>query len=169
MREHHIARLSNLNVVERVVNVATGPGPGEQAIAGPSGIAAIQALGEQNDFRVDASEDAAIFNDKSLAQYRVVVFLNTTGDIFNSGEQVALEKFVRRGVGARSRVARLPGNPGGNLRCRNVSRSGAPETRPAFRRKRGRETAAARVWNGRRPATRRRESPRASPPSLPAG
>lgn len=65
----------------------------------PSGIAAIRALGEQNDFRVDASEDATIFNDKRLAQYRVVVFLNTTGDIFNSGEQAAFERFVQRGGG----------------------------------------------------------------------
>jgi hypothetical protein len=64
-----------------------------------SGIAAIQALGEQNSFRVDSSEDAAIFNDERLAQYRVVVFLNTTGDIFNPGEQAAFERFVRRGGG----------------------------------------------------------------------
>ena len=65
----------------------------------PYGIAAIQALGEQNSFRVDASEDATIFNDESLAQYRVVVFLNTTGDIFNPGEQAAFERFVQRGGG----------------------------------------------------------------------
>lgn len=65
----------------------------------PSGIAAIRALGEQNDFRVDAGEDAAVFNDESLAQYRVVVFLNTTGDVFNPGEQAAFERFVRRGGG----------------------------------------------------------------------
>ena len=65
----------------------------------PSGIAAIRALGEQNDFRVDASEDATIFNDMSLAQFRVVVFLSTTGDIFNPGEQAAFEKFIQRGGG----------------------------------------------------------------------
>ena len=65
----------------------------------PSGIAAITALGEQNDFRVDASEDATVFNEKNLAQYRVVVFLNTTGDILNAGEQAAFEKFVQRGGG----------------------------------------------------------------------
>jgi type 1 glutamine amidotransferase len=63
------------------------------------GIAAIRALGEQNNFRIDASEDAAIFNDESLAQYRAVVFLSTTGDIFNPGEQAAFEKFVQRGGG----------------------------------------------------------------------
>ena len=65
----------------------------------PFGIAAIRALGEQDNFGVDASEDATIFNDESLAQYRVVVFLNTTGDIFNPGEQAAFERFVRHGGG----------------------------------------------------------------------
>ena len=65
----------------------------------PSGIAAIRALGEQNDFRVDASEDATVFNDKGLAQYRVVVFLSTSEDIFNLEQQAAFEKFIRRGGG----------------------------------------------------------------------
>jgi len=64
-----------------------------------NGIAAIRALGEQNDFRVDASEDATTFNDRNLAQYRVVVFLSTSGDIFNPEQQAALEKFVQRGCG----------------------------------------------------------------------
>jgi type 1 glutamine amidotransferase len=65
----------------------------------PSGIAAIRALGEQNDFRVDASEDATLFNDRNLAQYRVVVFLSTSEDIFNLEQQAAFEKFIRRGGG----------------------------------------------------------------------
>lgn len=65
----------------------------------PSGIAAIRALGEQNDFRVDASEDATVFNDINLAQYRVVVFLSTSEDIFNLEQQAAFEKFIRRGGG----------------------------------------------------------------------
>lgn len=65
----------------------------------PYGIAAIQALGEQNSFRVDASEDATIFNDESLAQYRVVVFLSTTGDVLDPGQQAAFERFVWRGGG----------------------------------------------------------------------
>ncbi len=65
----------------------------------PSGIAAIRALGEQDNFGVDASEDATIFNDESLAQYRVVIFLNTTGEIFSPGERAAFERFVRHGGG----------------------------------------------------------------------
>jgi type 1 glutamine amidotransferase len=65
----------------------------------PAGIAAIRSLGEQNNFAVDASEDAAMFADEILARYRVVVFLNTTGDVLASGEQAAFERFVRRGGG----------------------------------------------------------------------
>jgi type 1 glutamine amidotransferase len=65
----------------------------------PTGIAAIRALGEQNDFRVDASEDATVFNDERLAQYRLVVFLSTSGDILDLGQQAAFEKFIRGGGG----------------------------------------------------------------------
>jgi cytochrome c len=47
----------------------------------PAGIAALQALGTANDFTVDATEDSTAFNDVNLAQYDVVVFLSTTGDV----------------------------------------------------------------------------------------
>jgi type 1 glutamine amidotransferase len=63
----------------------------------PAGIEAIKALGEANGFRVDASESAALFTDENLARYRVVVFLNTTGDILDANQQAAFERFVRRG------------------------------------------------------------------------
>src|SRR5437868_8605309 len=36
----------------------------------PDGIAAIQQLGRDNQFAVDASEDSAAFTDKNLAQYK---------------------------------------------------------------------------------------------------
>ena len=65
----------------------------------PAGIEAIRALGEQHGFAVDASEDAALFNDERLAKYRVVVFLNTTGHILDSDQQAAFERFIRRGNG----------------------------------------------------------------------
>lgn len=65
----------------------------------PAGIAAIRKLGEQNNFRVDAGEDGKVFTDANLAQYRVVVFLNTTGEVLDAGEQAAFERFIRRGGG----------------------------------------------------------------------
>src|SRR6266511_3919041 len=65
----------------------------------PAGIAAIQQQGRQRGFLVDASEDAAVFADDSLAKYKVTVFLSTTGDILNDGQQAAFERYVRRGGG----------------------------------------------------------------------
>ena len=50
----------------------------------PAGIAAIQQLGQQNDFAVDTTEDSAQFNDANLAQYDAVVFLSTTGDVLTT-------------------------------------------------------------------------------------
>src|SRR5258705_1198898 len=46
-----------------------------------NGIAAIQALASTNNFAVDATEDATAFSDANLAQYRAIVFLNTSGDV----------------------------------------------------------------------------------------
>jgi type 1 glutamine amidotransferase len=65
----------------------------------PAGIAAIKSLGDQHNFRVDASEDGTIFTDENLARYQVVIFLNTTGDVLDPGEQAAFERFIRRGGG----------------------------------------------------------------------
>ncbi len=65
----------------------------------PQGIAAIQALGTANGFTVDASEDSTVFTDANLAQYDVVVFLSTTGDILNDAQQTAFEHFIQAGKG----------------------------------------------------------------------
>ena len=47
------------------------------------GIAAIQPLGEENDFQVDATEDATVFRGGPPDHYDTVVFLSTTGDPLN--------------------------------------------------------------------------------------
>jgi len=65
----------------------------------PDGIAAVRRLGEENGFAVEATEDAAIFQDRSLGSYAAVVFLNTTGDVLNEAEQQGLEGFLRSGKG----------------------------------------------------------------------
>ena len=64
-----------------------------------TGIAAIKKLGDQNDFIVDATEDSDTFTEKNLSRYKVVVFLNTTGDILNDQQQTAFEKFIKSGGG----------------------------------------------------------------------
>jgi type 1 glutamine amidotransferase len=63
------------------------------------GIALIRSLGASHDFAVDSTEQSARFNRKALAGYRVVVFLNTTGDVLTKPQQSALEAYVRGGGG----------------------------------------------------------------------
>src|SRR6266481_3108757 len=65
----------------------------------PDGIAAIQTLGAENGFAVDSTEDAARFTDAELARYKVVVFLCTTGDILDTHQKAAFERYIRSGGG----------------------------------------------------------------------
>jgi len=66
----------------------------------PTGIAAIQKLGLDNDFTVDATEDDAAFTDTNLAQYQAVVFLSATGDPLTTQDRKdAFQRYVRGGGG----------------------------------------------------------------------
>ncbi len=64
-----------------------------------NGIAAIQKLGVENHFHVDATEDASWFTPANLAKYKVVIFLSTSGDILNDEQQAAFREFIERGGG----------------------------------------------------------------------
>lgn len=65
----------------------------------PNGIAAIQQLGATNGFDVDTTENAAVFNEDSLKKYAAVVFLSTTGDVLNSRQEAAFERYIQAGGG----------------------------------------------------------------------
>jgi type 1 glutamine amidotransferase len=65
----------------------------------PAGIDAVRALGERNRFHMDAGEDASAFTDENLSRYRVVVFLNTTGEVLDPDQRAAFERFIRGGRG----------------------------------------------------------------------
>ncbi|WBB62075.1 ThuA domain-containing protein [Streptomyces sp. WMMC500] len=65
----------------------------------PDGIAAIQQLGADNGFTVDATEDAGAFTAGNLEQYDAVVFLSTTGDVLDAAQQQAFEDYVAAGGG----------------------------------------------------------------------
>jgi type 1 glutamine amidotransferase len=65
----------------------------------PDGIEAIQRLGSQLNFAVEHTEDPAAFTDAGLEAHAAVVFLNTTGDVLDSAQQSALERFIRAGGG----------------------------------------------------------------------
>ncbi len=65
----------------------------------PAGIAAITELGAANGFTVTATEDAAAFNDTNLGRFATVVWLSTTGDVLDAGQQAAFERYIRAGGG----------------------------------------------------------------------
>jgi PKD repeat protein/glucose/arabinose dehydrogenase len=65
----------------------------------PAGITAIQELGAANGFAVDATEDGAAFTDDNLAQYDAVIFLSTTGDVLDSAQRAAFERYIHAGNG----------------------------------------------------------------------
>jgi type 1 glutamine amidotransferase len=65
----------------------------------PTAVTAVRQLAERNSLAVDATEDAAAFTPSNLARYDAVVFLMTTGDVLNNGQQRAFERYFRRGGG----------------------------------------------------------------------
>ncbi len=65
----------------------------------PDGIAAIEQLGADHDFSVVATEDDAEFTDDNLANYAVVIFLNTTGTVLDDAEKAAFMRYIESGGG----------------------------------------------------------------------
>ena len=63
------------------------------------GIEAIKKLGLQNDFTVEATEDASVFNEAYLKDFMAVVFLNTTGNVLDPVQQSQMERFIQAGGG----------------------------------------------------------------------
>ena len=65
----------------------------------PAGIAALQKMASDNSFAVVATEDSDIFNDAQLSSFNAIVFLNTTLDVLDDSQQVAMERFIQSGGG----------------------------------------------------------------------
>ena len=64
-----------------------------------SGVLAIKELGQRNFFDVVLFENPNGFTDKFVEQFQVVIFLNTTGNIFDTAAQRVMERFIRSGKG----------------------------------------------------------------------
>ncbi|MFC7308176.1 ThuA domain-containing protein [Streptomyces monticola] len=65
----------------------------------PTGIQTIRDLGAANNFTVTATEDSSAFTASNLAQFKSVIFLNTTGDVLDPAQQTALASYVDGGGG----------------------------------------------------------------------
>jgi type 1 glutamine amidotransferase len=64
-----------------------------------AGVLAIQELGRHNNFDVVLWEDPGGFTDEYLKPFQAVLFLNTTGDIFDATQQKVMENFIQSGKG----------------------------------------------------------------------
>ena len=65
----------------------------------PNGMAAIQKLGAENNFEVDTTKNAAVFDDDLLKQYSAIIFLSTTGNILDHKQEAAFERYIQAGGG----------------------------------------------------------------------
>lgn len=63
------------------------------------GVLAMQDLARKNFFDLSLLEDPNGITDKNLQNFQVVIFLNTTGDIFDSAQQKVMERFIQSGKG----------------------------------------------------------------------
>lgn len=65
----------------------------------PAGVEALRELGGDYGWDVDWTEDPARFTDDDLDDYAAVVFMSTTGDVLDSLQQVAFERYIDKGRG----------------------------------------------------------------------
>jgi type 1 glutamine amidotransferase len=65
----------------------------------PAAIAATQAMGSENGFAVDATEDPTVFTDSGLSGYAAVMFLLTTGTVLEAAQHDAFQRFIATGNG----------------------------------------------------------------------
>lgn len=64
------------------------------------GIAAINQMGQEENWNVTHSVNSSLFTTASLAQFDVIVFNNTSGDnLFNQSQQAAFQAYIRSGGG----------------------------------------------------------------------
>ena len=62
-------------------------------------IPALEKLAARHDFALDLKQRAMPVHDEMLKNYDVVIFVNTTGDIFTDEEQAAFERYLQSGKG----------------------------------------------------------------------
>jgi type 1 glutamine amidotransferase len=65
----------------------------------PAAQAALRQLAAEHGWRADFTEDATPFTYERLARYDTVIFLLTTGDVLDSTQEAAFERYIRAGGG----------------------------------------------------------------------
>lgn len=63
------------------------------------GVKALFKLGKENKIQVDTTSDSSLFTEENLRQYSTILFLSTTGDVFDLYQQNAFERYIQAGGG----------------------------------------------------------------------
>ncbi len=63
------------------------------------GVQALADLAKANNWTSTATENANVFTDQQLQNYDAIIFLNTTGDILGTEQEIALERYIQAGGG----------------------------------------------------------------------
>ena len=65
----------------------------------PDAITALRRLAVSQHVAIDFAENGSAFTDENLSRYNAVVFLLTTGNILNTSQKVAFERYIHHGGG----------------------------------------------------------------------
>ena len=65
----------------------------------PAGVAALRKLAAENGYDSEATEDAGVFTPEGLEGYAALVFLSTSGALFDEAQKDALREYVTEGGG----------------------------------------------------------------------
>jgi len=66
----------------------------------PYAVACIQKLGQQHGFKVDVSDQPAVFTEDNLKQYTALIFPSTNNDVFDTDAQrLAFRRYIEAGGG----------------------------------------------------------------------
>ena len=62
-----------------------------------TGIVLMKDLAGDHDFELTKTNDAEDFLEEDLQKYQLIIFLNTSGDVFNKEEQEAFKEYIEKG------------------------------------------------------------------------
>lgn len=65
----------------------------------PDGIAALRQFANEHHVTMDFTEDSSVFTPDHLKQYRAVIFLLTSGNVFNTAQEDAFMQYIQHGGG----------------------------------------------------------------------
>ena len=91
------ASCSEKDSQKRILVFSKTAGYRHESIA--AGKQALLKMGTENNWVVDTTEDASVFNEDNLKQYAAVIFLNTTLNVLDYSQETSFERYIQAGGG----------------------------------------------------------------------